>query len=164
MEFEKAVCVLARFAAGGAYRVATAESCTGGRCAAALTQVAGASGWYAGGVVAYDNAVKTRVLGVAESLLAAHGAVSEEVARAMCAGCRGLVNEGDKLAAVATTGVAGPSGGSDEKPVGMVCFAFCIGDAMHTTTQYFEGEREAIQHAATEYALCMLASLLSQAK
>ncbi len=99
--------------------VATAESCTGGMVAAAITDVAGSSNVFDRGFVTYSNAAKTDLLGVPATLIAAHGAVSEEVARAMA---EGALLRSQAAIAVATTGIAGP-GGSEHKPEGMVCFA-----------------------------------------
>jgi nicotinamide-nucleotide amidase len=100
--------------------IATAESCTGGTVAARLTSVAGASRYVRGGVVAYDNSAKTSLLGVSEDLLSRHGAVSEQVALAMAAGARRALGA---EVAVATTGVAGPGGGTPDKPVGTIFIA-----------------------------------------
>ena len=104
--------------------IAFAESCTGGLCAARLTDVAGSSAAVLGGVVAYSNAAKEALLDVPGALLAEHGAVSEPVARAMAEGARRRFGSD---CAYATTGIAGPSGGSEEKPVGMVCFGYADG-------------------------------------
>ena len=116
--------VLARLGAAGT-TIAFAESCTGGLCAARLTDVAGSSAVLLGGVVAYSNAAKQALLGVDEALLVAHGAVSEAVAQAMAEGVRRRFGA-DR--AVATTGIAGPGGGSAKKPVGTVCFAIADAD------------------------------------
>lgn len=155
---------IARFAGGSRHCLATAESCTGGLVAAALTAQAGASAFFAGGVVAYSNAQKINWLGVRAATLENYGAVSEEVAREMCDGC--FASNRDITAAVATTGVAGPDGGSRTKPVGTVCFALRVdgvGNAQpQSTTQHFAGDRRAVQHAATQYALQMFAAFLSQ--
>ena len=106
--------------AAGGRTLATAESCTGGLVAERITRVAGSSGWFAGGVVAYSNELKRRLLGVAEELLAAHGAVSEPVARAMAEGARARLGADF---AIAITGVAGPGGGTPDKPIGTVHLA-----------------------------------------
>lgn len=117
--------------------VALAESCTGGALAARLVSVAGASAWVRGGVVAYDNALKTQLLGVSEDLLREHGAVSEPVARAMAEGAR--LRLGADLG-LSTTGIAGPDGGSDEKPVGTVWMA--VADAKGTAAERHLFERD----------------------
>ncbi|HZZ00634.1 MAG TPA: competence/damage-inducible protein A [Candidatus Baltobacteraceae bacterium] len=130
--------------------LALAESCTGGRIAAALTSVAGASKSFAGGVVAYDNAVKSGVLGVDPQLLARAGAVSEEVAVAMACGARQRLGAS---VALATTGIAGPTGGSPEKPVGLVWFAIDDASGPQTWRVVFRGDRAAVQSRATTAGL-----------
>jgi nicotinamide-nucleotide amidase len=109
----------------------TAESCTAGGVAYAVTQIAGSSAWFDRGFVTYTNAAKTALLGVPERLLDAHGAVSEPVARAMAGGA--LVASGAQVA-VAITGIAGPGGGSPAKPVGTVCFAWAKTHGAHAAT------------------------------
>ena len=130
---------------------ATAESCTGGLVAAAITDVAGSSAWFDRGFVTYSNEAKMELLGVPDATLRAHGAVSEATARAMAEGA--LARTSGHLA-VAVTGVAGPSGGSPEKPVGMVCFAWA-GKGLPTTaiTRYFPGGRSDVRRAAVVAAL-----------
>ncbi len=108
------------------WTMATAESCTGGLIAGAITDVAGSSAWFDRGFVTYSNAAKVEMLGVRPETLAALGAVSEATAREMAAGA--LARSGADIA-VAVTGVAGPAGGTPEKPVGLVCFAWAIRDA-----------------------------------
>lgn len=130
--------------------LATAESCTGGQVAARLTAIAGASTAFRGGVVAYDNAVKTGVLGVPAELLAAHGAVSEPVARAMAEGARRLLQAD---LAVAITGIAGPAGGSPEKPVGTVDVAVADADGCVYKRLQLWGDRALIQHTSAVWAL-----------
>lgn len=135
-------------------RLATAESCTGGAIADALISVPGASAAFVGGVVAYSNAVKTSLLGVDAALIARVGAVSEEVAVAMAAGAR------DRLGAqfaVSTTGIAGPDGGSDEKPVGLVWFGLANPDgSVDSRSMTFPGNRDDIRRRATTAALSLL--------
>ena len=136
------------------WTAATAESCTGGRIAAALTRVPGASESFAGGIVAYENAAKTALLGVDGSLVERDGAVSESVALAMARGARARF--GTQIA-VATTGIAGPGGGSAEKPVGLVYVA--IDDANGNSRAWhvnLRGDRETVQSRATTYALGLL--------
>jgi nicotinamide-nucleotide amidase len=141
--------------------IAVAESCTGGRIAAALTAVPGSSKSFLGGVVAYDNAVKISELGVSEATLRAHGAVSEETAREMAAGVRARLNV---THAIATTGIAGPDGGTDEKPVGLVWFAIDLAGEQKTYRYTFRGDRDAIQRRATVMALGLLWYRLESAK
>jgi nicotinamide-nucleotide amidase len=139
-----------RLAACG-WKIATAESCTGGLVAGAITAIAGSSGWFEYGFVVYANAAKVALLGVDETILAAHGAVSPEAARAMAEGA--LARSGADLA-VAITGVAGPVGGTADKPVGMVCFAWAVRDGgVAVETRRFGGDRAAIRLAAVEVAL-----------
>ena len=124
-------------------KLATAESCTGGWVAQAVTSISGSSEWFDRGFVTYSNDAKCEMLGVRAETLAAHGAVSEHTAREMAAGALARSSAG---AAVAVTGVAGPTGGSSEKPVGTVCFAWaCAGAVVESETRRFEGDRDAIR-------------------
>lgn len=134
-------------------RLAVAESCTGGLVGTRLTEVPGSSDVFVGGVIAYDNALKVRVLGVPEGLLAEHGAVSEPVARAMAEGALGAFNAD---AAVSVTGVAGPSGGSAEKPVGTVWIGCALGKTVEARRSMFVGTRHEIRARAAQGALLML--------
>jgi nicotinamide-nucleotide amidase len=130
---------------------ATAESCTGGLVAAALTAVAGSSDVFDRGFVTYSNAAKRELLGVDDALLVAHGAVSEAVAKAMAEGA--LARSGAQLS-VAVTGIAGPGGATAEKPVGTVCFGFALqGIPTTTRTHHFPGDRAAVRASATALAL-----------
>jgi nicotinamide-nucleotide amidase len=133
--------------------IALAESCTGGRIAAALTSVPGASQSFVGGIVAYDNAVKIRQLGVDTGTLERFGAVSEEIAREMARGARERLGAD---VALSTTGIAGPSGGTPEKAVGLVWFAFVDGSDELTWSFRFTGDRDAIIQRATTAALNIL--------
>ena len=133
-------------------RIAAAESCTAGLLLGRLTEIPGSSAWVIGGVVAYANDVKTRELGVPAALLSAHGAVSEPVARAMADGVR--ASFGADIG-VAITGIAGPSGGSDAKPVGMVVTAVS-GSAPAVKTSIFPGDRQMVRALATAAALDMV--------
>lgn len=135
------------------WRLATAESCTGGRIAAALTAVAGASDVFAGGVVAYENAAKIALLGVDRATLAAHGAVSEEAALAMARGARERFSA---VAALAATGVAGPLGGSDEKPAGLVWLALVTPGGERSVRLQLPGGREEVQARAAQASLSLL--------
>ena len=133
------------------WRVTTAESCTGGMVAAAITATAGSSGWFDVGYVSYSDRAKQALLGVAPGVLATHGAVSEPTAIAMAEGA--LARSGADLA-VAVTGIAGPSGGSAKKPIGTVCFAWAgTGRGTHAATRQFGGDRGAVRHASAVAAL-----------
>ena len=138
-------------------RLVTAESCTGGLIAAAITSRAGSSAWFERGWVTYANAAKTEELGVDATLIAQQGAVCETVAAAMA---RGAFAHSSSDYAIAVTGIAGPDGGSAEKPVGMVCFGWASKTACKTETVYFDGDRQSIRQQATSYALAGFLSLL----
>ena len=134
---------------------ATAESCTGGGVGYAITGVPGSSAVFWGGVISYDNSVKRDVLGVSEEVLAAHGAVSSECASAMAGGARRLMKTD---LAVSITGIAGPGGGSAEKPVGLVWFGLASRAGAITEKKVFPGDREAVRAAAMEHAMELLLS------
>ena len=138
--------------------LATAESCTGGMIAAACTDLAGSSAWFDRGFVTYSNEAKTQMLGVDASLIAQHGAVSEEVVRAMV---QGAIAHSRAQVAVAVTGVAGPTGGSVAKPVGTVWFGFATPAGVVTEMQRFAGDRAAVRAATVQHALQRLLALLS---
>ena len=141
------------------HSLATAESCTGGMIAAACTDLAGSSQWFERGFVTYSNAAKTDMLGVPAALIEQHGAVSEPVARAMA---DGALAHSQAQVSLAVTGVAGPTGGSDEKPVGTVWFAWCVSGETHTEMQHFAGDRGTVRAATLRYALQrLLAHLLA---
>jgi nicotinamide-nucleotide amidase len=138
--------------------LATAESCTGGWVSQALTAIAGSSVWFERGFVTYSNAAKEEMLGVSAETLARHGAVSEQVAKEMALGA--LAHSHASIA-LAVTGVAGPTGGSAEKPVGTVCFAWAgAGLAERVETRRFAGDRESIRRQSVEYALTGVLELL----
>jgi len=128
----------------------TAESCTGGWVAQAVTSVAGSSDWFDRGYVSYSNAAKRQQLGVSRRTLERHGAVSEQAARAMA---RGALKRGRGTIAVSVTGIAGPGGGSPEKPVGTVCFAWAQGRKMASETKRFRGSRNSVRRQSVIHAL-----------
>jgi nicotinamide-nucleotide amidase len=136
----------------------TAESCTGGWVAQAVTAVAGSSAWFERGFVTYSNDAKQELLGVRGETLDRHGAVSEETASEMA---RGALARSKGTISLAVTGVAGPSGGSAEKPIGMVCFAWARRDgAIASATEHFRGDRESVRRQSVIHALKgVLASL-----
>jgi nicotinamide-nucleotide amidase len=131
--------------------LATAESCTGGGVSQCLTAIAGSSAWFECGFVTYSNAAKREMLGVPEATLTAHGAVSQPVAVAMA---EGALRHSRAGWALAITGIAGPDGGSAEKPVGTVCFAWAARDGgTATETRHFAGDRRAVRAQSVERAL-----------
>jgi nicotinamide-nucleotide amidase len=138
---------------GAGLRVATAESCTGGALAAELTRVPGASDYVERGVVAYANAAKVEALGVPEALIATHGAVSEPVARAMA---EGLLARSRADLAVAVTGIAGPTGGTPDKPVGLVHLALADGSGCFARAFMHLGDRERVIQRTVTRALDLL--------
>jgi nicotinamide-nucleotide amidase len=140
------------------WMLATAESCTGGMIAAACTDLSGSSNWFERGFVTYSDAAKTELLGVDSALIAQHGAVSELVARAMAFGA---VRHSQARVSVAVTGVAGPTGGTPQKPVGTVWFGFQVNGQLSSETRRFDGDRAAVRAATVEYALQRLLDLLA---
>ncbi len=141
--------------------LATAESCTGGIVGARLTGIAGSSDVYVGGVVAYANSVKVSALGVPEELLEAHGAVSAEAAAAMARGARERL---DADVAAAVTGIAGPGGGTAEKPVGLVFLHVEAPDASRGIRLHLPGDREAVRVRAAAYLLHLLRRVLARSR
>ncbi len=140
--------------------LALAESCTGGWVAQSVTAIAGSSSWFDRGFVTYSNTAKSEMLNVPETTLARHGAVSEATARAMAQGA--LANSHADWA-IAITGVAGPSGGSPEKPVGTVCFAWAGRAAgCAAQTRFFTGDRAAVREQSVHYALKGLVDCIEQ--
>ena len=153
-QFETAVLALADSLRARGAKIATAESCTGGLIAAACTAVAGSSDWFERGFVTYSNAAKTELLGVDAALIAAHGAVSEEVARAMAEGA--LAHSHANLA-VAVTGIAGPGGTTQGKPVGTVWLALAQrGAATRSELLQLGGDRSAVREQTVQHALARL--------
>jgi nicotinamide-nucleotide amidase len=131
--------------------LATAESCTGGWVAQVITHTAGSSAWFDRGFVTYSNAAKQDQLGVSAALIATQGAVSEATAQAMAAGA---LQHSLADVALSITGIAGPSGGSADKPVGTVCFGWCLrGKAAVSRQQHFDGDREQIRYQSVVFAL-----------
>ena len=142
------------------WRVATAESCTGGGIAAAITAIPGSSNWFEYGLVTYANAAKQHLLGVDSETLSNEGAVSENVVRQMAAGTLSLAGAD---IAVAVSGIAGPVGGSAEKPVGTVWFAWAIAKGQPITSCHqLDGDRNQIQQQAVVIALEGLLALLGE--
>ncbi|MDP1782640.1 MAG: CinA family protein [Hydrogenophaga sp.] len=153
MDIADLVLVLARELKSRGWMMATAESCTGGLIAGACTDASGSSDWFERGFVTYSNAAKTELLGVPAELIEAHGAVSEPVARAMAAGA--ILHAPVQLT-VAVTGVAGPTGGSADKPVGTVWFGWATPAGSFTEHRRFDGDRAAVRAATVRHALAGL--------
>ncbi|MDY3331231.1 MAG: CinA family protein [Pelistega sp.] len=154
--------------------LSTAESCTGGLVASTVIEIAGSSQWFERGFVTYTNQAKMDELGVAETTLMSYGAVSEETAREMACGVLAQINRTPSYVgkqahwAVSTTGVAGPTGGTAAKPVGMVCFGIaCLKEGAiqwcHTYTMHFKGDRTAIRQQAVAFILNQVVQQLNRA-
>ena len=139
------------------WMLATGESCTGGLIAAACTDLPGSSNWFERGFVTYSNHAKSELLDVDPALIAEHGAVSEVVARAMALGA---VRRSRAQVSVAVTGVAGPTGGSRDKPVGTVWFGFMVDGQLSSEVQQFKGDRAAVRAATVQHALDRLVMLV----
>lgn len=135
------------------WKLAVAESCTGGGLGYLLTSLPGSSDWFERGFVTYSNTAKREMLGVTAATLSQHGAVSEATARAMAKGALAR-SPGD--IAVAITGIAGPGGGSLQKPVGTVCLAYAVHDDVQAMTRRFGGERQQVRAGAMEAAIQLL--------
>jgi nicotinamide-nucleotide amidase len=136
-----------------AITLATAESCTGGHVAARITNIAGSSAYFHGGVISYTNEIKAQMLDVPQTILQNPGAVSEECARAMAEGAR---NRLQATIAVSITGIAGPGGGTDRKPVGLVYIGIATPEETDVECHQFSGDRAAVMDAAATRALEML--------
>ena len=157
-ELERMAAALGEVLQARGCKLATAESCTGGWVAQCCTAIAGSSAWFDRGFVTYSNAAKMSDLDVSEAQLLSTGAVSIEVAREMVAGV--LVHT-PADAALAITGIAGPGGGSLEKPVGTVCFAWGLrGLPVRAARCWFEGDRQSVRAQSVAYALCEMRALL----
>lgn len=140
------------------WQLVTAESCTGGLIASSITELAGSSAWFERGFVTYSNLAKQELLAVPAELITSYGAVSKEVASAMALGA--LQHSVGQIA-LAVTGIAGPDGGSAEKPVGTVCFAWATRDSsIQTLKKQFKGTRQGVRRAACHEALNGVLSLI----
>jgi nicotinamide-nucleotide amidase len=139
------------------WMLATAESCTGGLIAGACTDLAGSSNWLERGFVSYSNAAKTELLGVDAALIARHGAVSEPVARAMA---QGALQHSKAQCALAVTGIAGPGGGSADKPVGTVWFAWATPHGVRSEMKCLDGDRAQVRSATVQHSLTVLLGLV----
>ena len=146
------------------WKIALAESCTGGLVCATLTDLAGSSDWLERGYITYSNAAKSECLNVPAETIASFGAVSEPVAKAMA---EGALRNANVNAAISITGIAGPTGGSPEKPVGTVCFGWAVKESavdgpVNTVTQtkHFNGDRQIVREQARDFALSQFLELL----
>jgi len=139
--------------------LSSAESCTGGMVGMLITSVSGSSEWFRGGVIAYSNSLKSDLLNVPASLIEAEGAVSRETAMAMAVGVRELTGSDFSISA---TGVAGPGGGTQEKPAGSVWMAVCSSQAVFAELKRFTGKRDVVRRKAAHYLLAMLYALLEK--
>jgi nicotinamide-nucleotide amidase len=139
--------------------LATAESCTGGGVAQAITEIAGSSDWFECGFITYSNASKTEMLDVPAALFAQHGTVSEEIAAAMA---EGALSNSNAHVTLSTTGIAGPGGAVPGKPVGTICFGWAMGDNTHTERLVFSGDRHAVREQTVRHALQGLLRFIEQ--
>ena len=137
--------------------LALAESCTGGMAAQVITSVAGSSAWFDRGFVTYSNQAKIDMLGVSNQTLIKFGAVSEQTAAEMA---QGALKFSLAQISASITGIAGPDGGTTDKPVGTVCFGFSLKNSVITSTQHFVGKRESVRQQASIYAITQMIELL----
>ena len=138
--------------------LATAESCTGGGVAEAVTEISGSSVWFECGFITYSNSSKSELLGISPALIAQHGSVSEEIAAAMA---EGALANCEAHVAVSTTGIAGPLGAVPGKPVGTICFAWSMNGKTHTERVLFSGDRKSVRHQSVIHALRGLLQFLA---
>jgi nicotinamide-nucleotide amidase len=157
IQTQQAVLRLAHVLMQKYWMLASAESCSGGMVAAACTDLAGSSAWFERGFVTYSNAAKIQQLGIDTALINQHGAVSEAVASAMA---QGALLHSIAHVALAIPGVAGPAGGTLDKPVGTVWFAWAMPEGIHSELRHFEGDRAAVRQASALHSLLGLLSLI----
>lgn len=138
--------------------LATAESCTGGGVAQAITEISGSSSWFECGFITYSNSSKSELLDISPALIAQHGSVSEEIAAAMA---EGALANCEAHVAISTTGIAGPLGAVPGKPVGTICFAWSMNGKTHTERHLFTGERKSVREQTVLHALRGLLQFLS---
>lgn len=140
--------------------LSVAESCTGGGICQALTEIAGSSEWFDCGFVPYSNSSKTEMLSISAALIAQHGAVSEEIAAAMA---EGALATSEAHVSLSTTGIAGPGGAVPGKPVGTICFGWCVAGITHTERKVFSGDRNSVREQTIEHALNKLLRFIEEA-
>lgn len=138
--------------------LSVAESCTGGGLSSILTSISGSSSYFDRGYITYSNQAKIEMLQVKPDTLKQYGAVSEQTAKEMA---RGAIQSSGSSLSVAVTGIAGPTGGTEDKPVGMVCFGFCIRNRCFELTQYFDGDRDRVVNASISFVISTLINELS---
>jgi len=138
--------------------LATAESCSGGGVAHAVTEISGSSGWFECGFITYSNSSKSELLNISPALIAQHGSVSEEIAAAMA---EGALSNCEAHVALSTTGIAGPLGAVPGKPVGTVCFAWSMNGKTHTERLLFAGDRKSVREQTVVHALKGLLQFLA---
>lgn len=152
---------LGSYLAQKGWTISTAESCTGGGVAYALTSVAGSSAWFERSFVTYSNEAKSQMLTVDEQILSAFGAVSQQVVEQMAQGC---ARQAKANVAISVSGIAGPDGGSADKPVGTVWFGFFIDGSLTSVRKRFCGDRAAVRSQSIEYALAHSIELIQSAE
>jgi len=158
LDIDDIIATLGKTLLAKGWRLSTAESCTGGLVSASITALAGSSEWFERGYITYSNQAKSEDIDVSQNLIEEYGAVSDQVARAMALGAK--QNSGSDIA-LSITGIAGPTGGSSEKPVGTVCFAWVLAnDQMISETKHFEGNRQQVRQQACDFSLRKLLSLV----
>jgi nicotinamide-nucleotide amidase len=158
IQLDDIIATMAKTLLAKGWRLSTAESCTGGLVASRITALAGSSEWFERGYITYSNQAKSEDIDVSQNLIEEYGAVSDQVARAMALGAK--QNSGSDIA-LSITGIAGPTGGSPEKPVGTVCFAWVLAnDQMISETKHFEGDRQQVRQQACDFSLRKLLDLL----
>lgn len=140
--------------------LSVAESCTGGGICQALTEIAGSSEWFDCGFIPYSNSSKTEMLNISAALIAQHGAVSEEIAAAMA---EGALATSEAHVSLSTTGIAGPGGAVPGKPVGTICFGWCVAGITHTERKVFSGDRNSVREQTIEHALNKLLRFIEEA-
>ena len=157
MPIIRAINLLSERLKGSDIKLVTVESCTGGWIGKSITDIEGSSEWYEAGFITYSNEAKNKLVNVSNELLDNYGAVSIQVAEAMALGA---LNQFPNAVSVSVTGIAGPGGGSKDKPVGMVCIACCYGEKVISKRFDFSGDRNEIREQSVEEAVEMVFSLL----
>lgn len=158
-DFQKVAIAVGEALKKKSWKLVTAESCTGGLIAAVVTSIAGSSDWFDRGFVTYSNEAKQEVLGVTPQILSNFGAVSEQTAQAMV---KGALSHSHAQVGISVTGIAGPTGEAEKKPVGMVCFAWLMNGKLVSEAQYFQGDRTSIRTQTVNWGLARLVKLIDE--